>query len=374
MLKRSWPRWVLLGAVCTLLGLLDAFGSYAASNVGRYTINWQLVLSWDLIAWNLWVILAPFILWTSRHLRIDNTRWLRSTSICALVGLFFALIHSALLVSIYFAVIPDSGGLQSFLVNKYFVLISDFLVGFAVSGLILMFSFAAAYYKQYRREELKASRLEAQLVQSHLQALKMQLHPHFLFNTLNSISALQIEDGQAAQRMTARLGDFLRLTLENVGTQEVTLKQEMEFLKCYLDIERVRFQHRLTVNIQVEPNTLDANVPNLVLQPIVENAIRHGIAQRIAPGRLDISARREDLRLCIEIKDNGPGLPTNGDTLKIFKEGVGLANTRARLEQLYGPNCSLKMENIPEGGLKVRLEIPYVPTASATSVTGRVLF
>jgi sensor histidine kinase YesM len=374
MLKRSWPRWVLLGVVCTLFGLLDAFGSYAASNVGRYTINWQLVLSWDLIAWNLWVVLAPFILWTSRHLRIDSARWFRSAFTCALVGLFFALAHSALLVTIYFSVIPDTGGLHSFLVSKYFVLISDFLIGFAVSGSILMFSFAAAYYQQYRQEELKASQLEAQLVQSHLQALKMQLHPHFLFNTLNSISALQIEDGQAAQRMTARLGDFLRLTLENVGTQEVTLKQEMEFLKCYLDIERVRFQHRLTVNIQVEPDALDANVPNLILQPIVENAIRHGIAQRIAPGRLDISAKREEMRLCIEVKDNGPGLSTNGGTPKIFKEGVGLANTRARLNQLYGPNCSFKMENIPEGGLRVRLEVPFLTTASAMTGIKRTLF
>lgn len=372
MLKRSWPRWVLLGVICTLLGLLDAFGSYAASNVGRYTINWQLVLSWDLIAWNLWLILAPFILWVTRRLRLDSAGWFRSAMTCAVVGLFFALAHSLLLVSIYFSIIPDSGGLRYFLVNKYFVLISDCLTGFVVSGSIMMFSFAEDYYTQYRQEELKASQLEAQLVQAQLQALKMQLHPHFLFNTLNSISALQIEDGQAAQRMTARLGDFLRLTLENVGIQEVTLNQEMEFLKCYLDIERVRFQHRLTVNIQIEPESRDAIVPNLILQPIVENAIRHGISQRIAPGRIDISARRADARLCVEVKDNGPGIKTNGGSPKLLKEGVGLANTRARLNQLYGPHCSFKMENNPEGGLIVSLEIPFITSANAAIGSARL--
>jgi sensor histidine kinase YesM len=367
MLKHSWPRWVLLAVICTLLGLLDAFGSYAASNVGRYTINWKLVLSWDLIAWNLWVVLAPFILWATRRLRNDSAEWFRSVITCVAVGLFFALAHSILLVSVYFSIIPDSGGLRHFLVTKYFVLISDFLIGFVVCGSIMMFSFAESYYKQYRREELKASQLEAQLVQSQLQALKMQLHPHFLFNTLNSISALQIEDGQAAQKMTARLGDFLRLTLEHVGTQEVTLNEEMEFLKCYLDIERVRFQHRLTVNIQIEPESRDAIVPNLILQPIVENAIRHGISQRIAPGRIDISARREDVRLCVEVKDNGPGLSTNNGSHKILKEGLGLANTRARLNQLYGTQCFFKMENDPEGGLVVRLELPFNTDARAAN-------
>jgi LytS/YehU family sensor histidine kinase len=135
----------------------------------------------------------------------------------------------------------------------------------------------------------------------------MQLHPHFLFNTLHSISSLQLEDVGAAQKMTARLGDFLRLTLENAGVQEVSLRREIEFLKCYLDIEQVRFGRRLTTVIEIEPEALEMRVPNLILQPLVENAIRHGITPNPAPGMISIIAKRERDRIKVVICDNGGG-------------------------------------------------------------------
>src|SRR4029079_2186861 len=168
-----------------------------------------------------------------------------------------------------------------------------------------------------------------------LQALKMQLHPHFLFNTLNSISALLDEDVDAADQMLARLGDLLRMTLENSGAQEITLQEELEFLRCYLEIEQVRFNDRLTVDMKIEPATLDAQVPNLILQPIVENAIKHGIVSRIAPGRIEISAIRYGGSLKLQVRDNGPGLHPGEASSGRVKEGLGLANTRARLEQRY---------------------------------------
>src|SRR5262249_28489116 len=146
---------------------------------------------------------------------------------------------------------------------------------------------------------------QLQVTEAQLQALKMQLHPHFLFNTLNSISALLDEDVDAADQMLARLGDFLRLTLENSGAQRVTLQEELEFLRCYLEIERVRFEDRLTINMHIDPEALDARVPNLILQPIVENAIRHGIVSRIAPGQIDISAKRLRDTLQLQVRDNG---------------------------------------------------------------------
>src|SRR4029079_14035107 len=149
-----------------------------------------------------------------------------------------------------------------------------------------------------------------------------------LFNTLHSISALQLKDIEAASKMIARLGDFLRLTLDNSGAHEVTLQKELEFLKCYLEIETIRFQDRLTVNMEVEPQALDARVPNLILQPIVENAIKHGIAPRAAPGRIDIRVRRASNLLEIEVEDNGRGMRANGKSGKRIKEGVGLSNTR----------------------------------------------
>jgi two-component system, LytTR family, sensor kinase len=186
--------------------------------------------------------------------------------------------------------------------------------------------------------------------------LKMQLHPHFLFNTLHSISALMREDVETADQMIARLGEFLRMTLRNSGEQETTLEQELKFLECYLEIERLRFQDRLTTRIEAEPETMGARVPNLFLQPIVENAIRHGIARRTNEGVVAISARRASgQRLRVEVRDNGPGLaPTNG-----VANGVGLANTRSRLLRLYGDNHDFGMMNAAEGGLVVTLEIPF---------------
>ncbi|HET8677491.1 MAG TPA: histidine kinase [Blastocatellia bacterium] len=187
----------------------------------------------------------------------------------------------------------------------------------------------------------------------------MQLHPHFLFNTLNSVSALLDEDVEAADEMLARLGDLLRMTLTNSGAQEVTLQEELEFLRCYLEIERVRFQDRLTIQMDIDPQALDALVPNLILQPIVENAIRHGIASRINPGRIEIRAARAGDALQLQVKDNGPGIQTKSDLAVTSREGVGLSNTRARLKQLYGPRHRFELSDAVGGGLLLTIEIPF---------------
>jgi LytS/YehU family sensor histidine kinase len=180
-----------------------------------------------------------------------------------------------------------------------------------------------------------------------------------LFNTLNSISALLDEDVDSADQMLARLGDLLRLTLENSGAQQVTLQEELEFLRCYLEIEHVRFHDRLTVNMHIEPETLEARVPNLILQPIVENAVRHGIVSRIAPGEIEIRASRTGDILQLQVKDNGPGLHGGEATSGRIKEGLGLTNTRARLQQMYGTAHRFDMADVPEGGLQVTLEMPF---------------
>jgi LytS/YehU family sensor histidine kinase len=231
--------------------------------------------------------------------------------------------------------------------------------GAMIYWLILLISYAMSYYRRYKEGEVKASKLEAQLAQAQLHALKMQLQPHFLFNTLHSISALVHKDPGLADKMIARLGDFLRLTLENAGSQEVTLQEELEFLRIYLEIERIRFRDRLTVRMKIEPQALDARLPNLILQPIVENAIKHGIAPRTEAGLIEIEARRFNGLLHVQITDNGPGLPTNGNTGKLVKEGVGLANTEARLRQFYGSNHRFDLANTAKGGLTVVLEIPF---------------
>ncbi len=185
----------------------------------------------------------------------------------------------------------------------------------------------------------------------------MQLHPHFLFNTLHAIWTLMHKDVETADRMLARLSDLLRITLENSGMQEVPLKQELAFLEPYLEIEQTRFGDRLSVQLDVEPDTLDALVPNLLLQPLVENAIRHGIAPRAAGGRIRISAKRENAKLRVQVRDNGAGIPES--EREVLKEGVGLTNTRARLQQLYGAGHRLELHNAVDGGLEVTLELPF---------------
>jgi LytS/YehU family sensor histidine kinase len=185
----------------------------------------------------------------------------------------------------------------------------------------------------------------------------MQLHPHFLFNTLHSISSLVQEDPPKANSMIARLGDFLRLTIDHSDQQLVTLKEETEFLRTYLEIEQVRFGDRLTVAFEMEPTTFSARVPHLILQPVVENAIQHAIAPRATRGRIDIAAEQRNGLLRVEIRDNGPGIDSKQSGAEL--RGVGLNNVQARLEQIYGANFRFELKNGTDGGLTVMMEIPF---------------
>jgi LytS/YehU family sensor histidine kinase len=230
-------------------------------------------------------------------------------------------------------------------------------LGLIIASLIVMAAHALIYYQDFRAGEVKQSELKAQLAQAKLQALKMQLHPHFLFNTLHSISSLVLEDPPKANGMIARLGDFLRLTLEHSEEQMVTVQQEIEFLRCYLEIEQVRFEDRLTVDFKIEATTLAAHVPHLILQPLVENAVRHAIAPHATPGFIQVEAKQRNGRLRLEVKDSGAGIKTNGNSVE--KQGVGLSNVRARLKQIYGKDFSFEMVKVPEAGLTVVLEMPF---------------
>ncbi len=221
---------------------------------------------------------------------------------------------------------------------------------------IVVVAHAISYYRKFRDREIRASQLEAQLAKSHLQSLKSQLQPHFLFNTMHSISALMMSDIQAADRMITRLADLLRMNLESSGTQITTLSRELEFVNCYLAIEQVRFEDRLTLRLEIAPDTLDAQVPLLLLQPLVDNAVKHGISHRTAGGEIRISAARQNGDLRLEVRDNGPGLSNSGTDRGCR---VGLKVTRERLEALYGQNQHVELESPPEGGVSVSVRIPF---------------
>jgi signal transduction histidine kinase len=221
---------------------------------------------------------------------------------------------------------------------------------------IVLVAHAISYYRRFRERELRATLLEAQLAKAHLQTLKSQLQPHFLFNTLHSISALMLTDVRAADRMMSRLSDLLRISLENAGTQITTLKRELEFVNCYIEIEKIRFEERMNVIFNVAPETLDAQVPHLLLQPLVDNAVKHGISKLPEGGQIRITVHKHNDELQLEIKDNGPGL---GRQATLPTNGLGLSITRERLESLYGRNQSLELVSPPEGGLLIRVCIPF---------------
>ncbi len=215
-----------------------------------------------------------------------------------------------------------------------------------------------------------ASQLETKLVEAQLKALQQQLHPHFLFNTLHAISALMHRDVDAADRTLMRLSDLLRLTLENIGQQEVTLQSELEFLSKYLQIEQTRFADRLIVRFDVEPATLDTQVPHLILQPLVENAIKHGVAKKTGPGHIDISARRDGDKLLLEVRDDGVGL--SEDALTALQKGIGVSTTRARLQHLFGADYRFEFHR-QHAGLSVLIALPWRSSEAPDEIpAGRV--
>ncbi|MGH9935785.1 MAG: sensor histidine kinase, partial [Blastocatellia bacterium] len=211
--------------------------------------------------------------------------------------------------------------------------------------------------------ELKAAQLEASLTQAQLDALRMQIHPHFLFNTLNTVSVLMRNDAEAANRVLVRLSELLRLTLDKAGRHQAPLQEELEFLDLYLEIERTRFQDRLSVRTDIDPATLDALAPTLILQPLVENAIRHGIAPYVKQGLIEIRARRQGRQLELQVRDSGPGLSNFRRTATA--QGIGLANTRSRLEQLYRGEHQFTLDDATGGGLLVTIRLPFCSQAKS---------
>ena len=356
--KKSAVYYLLIFLLCLMIGLIDGYRSHITSfDKGQFGVDLDIAIWWDVSGWLIWVALVPFVFYLCRTYPINLKNWHHRLLFFIPLGLLFSLVRTL------FPFLIDIVSSQSFdtlewLSNYYFYLFTDYLVAFVFYSLVLTFGQAVNYYKQYREEELRVLQLESQLSKAQIQALKMQLHPHFLFNALNSISAMQHKDFEIAQEMTVRLGDFLRLTLENVGVQEITLEQEIRFLKCYLDIERVRFENGLDTNIKIAPEVRFCKIPNLILQPLVENAIKHGIVPLKRRGKINIRAEKVDHWLKVEITDNGRGLE-NQNGSNGSSNGIGLTNTKARLQKIYSKDFRFQMQDSIAGGLSVTLFLPY---------------
>ncbi len=367
LFQRRWARLMLILGIWTFIGIVFTlqgyFTSYRSEKPVPLLDSAYLQFTWSY----LWALATPLVLWAASRLPIERNNWLRSSLLHVPISIVLSVIVTAIGHILNWLYWGYSMGRPFSWERMGRFVVANFSEGIGIYMLIALTGYAFSYYRRFREGQLRTLQLETQLSQAQLQALKMQLHPHFLFNTLHSISALLNKDTESARKMITRLGDFLRLTLENSGSQEVTLQQEMEFLSCYLEIERIRFQDRLRTRIDVAEQALDAKVPNLLLQPIVENAIRHGIAPRSTPGLIEIEAKQRNGTLRIQVRDNGPGLPAHRTSENLLKRGLGLANTETRLERLYGSDHLFDLSNKPDGGLVVTMEIPF---NTATTTTG----
>jgi two-component system, LytTR family, sensor kinase len=352
---RWWLRWCFFFCVWTLLGVSFALSTYLGARQDNVQISWKRVLSGYLADFYLWGMLSPLIFLLARRFELRK-HFPRNV----LIHLGASVVLSGFVISaasplVWYLGYPNLARNPTLAIlwrNNAFSAYY-FHQGLTIYWTTLVVAHALYYYRGLRKREAETARLTSQLAQAQLQALKMQIHPHFLFNTLNSIAALLHKDVEAADRMIARLGDFLRLTLKSSDAQTVDFEQELEFLKCYLDIEHIRFQDRLTVEMDIDPHALKATVPNLILQPIVENAVRHGVARQTSHGHITIRARREGERLIMTVADNGPGLKAQSNG-----SGIGISNTRARLEQFYGSDFSFQIANSTERGASVTLDVP----------------
>lgn len=366
-LRSKILKWIAIWGIWTLFGFV--FASQVALQ-NQYSRNpyplWQ-ILSWQMFSGYAWFALSPLIYLLGKKFPLEKGRWRMNLAVHFVLSFLFA--STQLAIDAY--VLPKLGypvreQLTSFAdVYKYFIL-SNIYLGISIYWTVLGIQQGVRYYRKNRERELRTSQLEARLALSRLQVLKMQLHPHFLFNTLNAISELMYKNPDAAERMISHLSDLLRLSFENLEVQEISLKQELEFLRKYLEIEQMRFEDRLKVEMHIAPDTLDAGVPNMILQPLVENAIKHGLAPRSEGGKIEIEAVRNNGHLDLMVSDNGIGVPF-GD-LENLDEGVGLSNTRRRLRHLYGDTHKFTLRNSAKGGLNVNLTIPFKEMESPAAV------
>jgi signal transduction histidine kinase len=344
---------VIVGwTVVALLALGAALGGGVSVAPAFSWANLALV---ELASVALWVALTIPVLWLARRLGERHDPWPARVSLPALAIVAVVALGSQVEGALVGRItpVPDLGVVRALLPR---------LDARVLGGLLaLTLTQAARWSSLSRARELQAAELEARLAKTKLQVLKMQLQPHFLFNTLNTTAELVHTDPRAADLMITRLGQFLRLSLDHAGHQVVPLRQELDFIKAYVEIEQIRFGERMSVTWANAADALDAAVPTLLWQPVLENAIRHGRDPRTGEARIEVGARREGNDVVLWIRDQGPGVPPDGPV----RENVGLRNTRERVERLYGTTATFTLANAPGGGALASVRLPYTACSAA---------
>lgn len=356
LMKKYWKVTCAIVGCWFFLALLFTPQTYLTNLRSPTPLTWIGAFLATLLLFEVWAVLTPLVLWLGRRFPLERRRLLRNLAIHLLLSAPVALAHIVLLQLVTGLLLTWSHSYQPP------VPIAALLVGLGATDImvywgIVAVSHAVNYFRKYQEREFR-------LAQAQLQALRMQLQPHFLFNTLNAIAELVYSDPQAADRCILSMSELLRFSLESHRTQEVALKEEIDFLEKYLTIQKILMRDRLRVRLNVEPETLDASVPNMLLQPLVENAIKHGIAPRPEGGNIEVYARRLDGKLYVEITDDGLGMheQQNGN-------GVGLVNTRERLKHLYGHAQDFNLSSFPGRGVTIRITLPFREAANKTNDT-----
>ena len=357
LIRDPRKRWLVIIAVWTGIALFFCLQDALRFVTRGQPIEWWVFRS-EIAYWWLWIPLTPLALaavrrfWITRH-----NRW-RTIAIHCVIALGIGFLHEAALMFLLYITrdnpvfAPATSNFQLDWRRMPVGILTGFYKYWALIGVYSAF----VYARRTRMQQVHSAQLETRLAQAELQALRMQLHPHFLFNTLHAVSMLNFSDVDAANRMLVRLSDLLRMSLDNAGRQLVSLREEMDFLRKYLEIEQTRFQDRLRVEIDIDEDLLDAEVPNLVLQPLVENAIRHGVSRSAQPGLIEISARRSGDDVVLKVCDNGPGMTVPFDAEE--HAGIGLSTTIMRLSQLYGARHTFAIGPRAEGGTCAEIVLP----------------
>lgn len=358
--RALWLMLIAISAAYAVFAAMVSVSYTALYGISRWTQQpdstaiFPYLVVINLVTWVGYALWIPAIFWLGRRFRFDRQGWMRALVVHAPASLLITTVHLVLVGVCRYYLQGMRGGnpeLITTMLNAFFRTLDQTLpLYWAIIGL----QHAMDYYRQLRAREVRAARLETRLIESQLQALHQQLHPHFLFNTLHAISTLVHRDPDKADLMIERLSDLLRITLRKVGAQEVELAAELEYLRAYLDIEQIHFGPRLRIEYRIDAAALDVLVPTLILQPLVENAIRHGLEPIVRGGTLTIEAQADGDTLWLRVRDDGAGFAKD----RPRRDGVGLANTKSRLDRLYGEEAALTIRENPGGGVVVDIYIP----------------
>jgi hypothetical protein len=357
-LRKTINKWLLIFGGLIFAAVFLAGHQSLQSYFSENPISFFSILKWQFASACGWFALMPLILWLTKKFSPEGDLFHRNLSILISTGMFVILLQLAINALVLPPLgYPPNRKFETYFDAYRFMFLTNFpwslLIYFTVLGTI----FVTRYYRKFRERELRAVQLESNLARARLQVLKMQLHPHFLFNTHNAISELIHKDPDAAEKILTNLSDLLRISLEKLDVEEVPLEQELEFLKKYVEIEQTRFQERLQFKMNIAPETLDAQVPNMLLQPLIENAVKHGITPLKRGGTIKLESSRKNGHLLLKISDDGIGIGSSN--AKNLIKGIGLANTKARLIHLYKNDQSMEIESNKDNGLSVKLKIPF---------------